>query len=121
MSRAALIVAIAALVVSLAANVVAFTRTDTEIREGSVEFADLAPGTRAQLQGKPGKPGTRGPRGVRGPSGPPAIGIPGRPGKDAPDVSDRVNSLEEIVYDLCGVWIFVRDETTGETIRQKFC
>jgi hypothetical protein len=109
----ALILAGAALLVSVAANVVAFTRSDSGIRDGSVELADLAPDTRAGLQGEKGEPGgrgPRGPRGARGPAGLPGIALPGRPGRDAPDVSDRVVALESFMSKFCGIWLITTDD-----------
>ena len=119
MTRAtvALIVAIVALLVSVAANVVAFARTDPGIRSGSVEITDLAPDTRAQLQGEKGDTGERGPRGAKGatgakgPQGPP--GAPGVPGVDGIDGSDA---------NICGYWLnTTRNPETGTSVWTKFC
>jgi hypothetical protein len=117
----ALVIAVAALLVSCVANVVAFTRPAAEIRDGSVEVADLTPDAREHLRGERGEPGARGPRGLRGPAGPPSIGLPGRPGKDAPDVSDQVESLEEIVWNLCGDWVYIKEDVSDREYWRKIC
>jgi len=48
-------------------------------------------------------------------------GIPGRAGTDAIDVSDRVDSLEQIVWNVCGDWLSIKDGVSDREYWRQIC
>ncbi len=67
--------------------------TSKQIKDGTIQTADLAPSVRAQLK----KAGTPGPRGATGATG--AKGAPGADGQDGQDGADGAAGLEYRTYD----------------------
>jgi hypothetical protein len=90
----ATVIACAALLVSLSGNAAAFSGliTGKNIKNGTIQLADLSPSARKALQGQRGPRGVEGPRGRTGPAG----------GTGSSSVlARRVTALESFRLNLC--------------------
>lgn len=108
-----MIVALSALFVSLGGNAIAagvLITSSTQIRNGSIEAADLSPRARFVLKGAEGPPGRPGIAGLPGLPG--AVGPPGPAGSLDVATQQRIQSLERVVDAICPTYGFGRKIVT---------